>query len=68
MKRNMKKLLYIILILVGINIMAQDTNKAKIHHQFTTINNFTEFDKYGTFETDDGITLKVDKQWSDFFS
>ncbi len=47
--------------------MAQDTNKEKTHHKFTTINNFTEFDKYGTFETDDGIKLKVATKWFAFF-
>ncbi len=63
----MKKLLYIILILAGTNLMAQNANKGKIHHQFTTINNFTEFNKYGTFETDTGIKLKVEKKSFDIF-
>ncbi len=63
----MKRFLYIILILVGGNLMAQETNKETIHHKFTTINNFREFDKYGVFETDDGIQLKVATKWFAFF-
>ncbi len=63
----MKKILYIVLILVSGYLMAQDVHKEKIYHQFTTINNFTEFDTYGTFETDTGIKLKVDKEWIDYF-
>ncbi len=45
--------------------MAQDIYGRKT--KFTTINNFKEFDDYGTFETDDGITLKVATNWFHIF-
>ncbi len=63
----MKKIIFMICMLFGINAMADESNQQVLHHQFTTINGFTKYDEYGTFTTDDGKKIKVSKEWFDIF-